>query len=394
MPLSILANPALIRTAFHYRDADGYFWVGYAKNWVRFRVRTSDLNAVFALLDGSHSLEVFLEKARDVAPRLSEEQLLHMLQKLAQQGLLMTGNPLLPSALETDPDYLERHSRDLEFYALFERENASRYDYLAQIRLARVMVIGLGGLGSWLSLSLACIGIGELVGVDFDTVELSNLARQVLYTPADLGKPKVGAAQAFFARFSPEMQFHPYCTRINGSGDVAPLLRNVDFVLLAADWPHRRIGRWVNQACVEAGVPALYMSASASYVQIGPLVIPGQTSCYECFSLQRQQNETDFASLESASQREDWFADPAPALSPIPGLTGHMLGWEVLCALTGIQQPCTIEHILRLDLTTFGTKRFPLMKQPTCPVCTTFTRNEQHADSCGQEPSKEGYDHV
>ncbi len=391
LPSSIPDNPSLVKTAHYYSDADGYLWVGYAKKWVRFRTQSSDLTPVFdQLLNGSHSLETFLKDAHTLVPGLSKEHLFQILHTLARNGLLVNGSPVLPSLLETDRDYLERHSRDLEFYALFEKETASRYDYLAHIKSARIVVIGLGGVGSWLSLSLACIGIGELVGVDFDNVELSNLARQILYTPANLGQAKTIASQAFFAQFAPEMQFHPRSIKINGPDDVTPLIRDADFVVLAADWPPRRIGRWVNQACIEAGVPALYMSAGASQVHIGPLVIPGQPGCYECFFLQRRQSEVGFASQESITQRDDWFADPVPALSPIPGLAGHMLSWEVLCALTGIQQPCSVGHILQLDLTTFDTKRFPVVMQPTCPFCATLTENVLPLASC--EPTAKSYE--
>ena len=93
-----------------------------------------------------------------------------------------------------DARSLERYDRQLAYFGQCLPAGVTRS--AAQLRLqdARVCVLGMGGLGSWAALSLATCGIGTIVGVDFDTVELSNLNRQVLYAESDIGAPKAQAA--------------------------------------------------------------------------------------------------------------------------------------------------------------------------------------------------------
>ena len=96
-----------------------------------------------------------------------------------------------------------RYDRQLRYFADLAPAGLSAPDCQARLRDARVVVLGVGGLGSWTALSLACCGIGELTLIDGDTVELSNLNRQVLYTADDIGQPKAEVAAASISRFNP-----------------------------------------------------------------------------------------------------------------------------------------------------------------------------------------------
>ena len=130
-----------------------------------------------------------------------------------------------------------RYDRQLRYFADLAPEGVSAPECQLRLRDARVVVLGVGGLGSWAALSLACCGVGELTLVDGDVVELSNLNRQVLFAAADIGRPK--------ARWPPRRS--SASTRGSGwcrsSGRSAPRRRSraavagASFVVDAADRP-------------------------------------------------------------------------------------------------------------------------------------------------------------
>jgi bacteriocin biosynthesis cyclodehydratase domain-containing protein len=366
--LSVPAYPALVHAARWYSDGAGNILLGCARNWLRLRPVGGNIDRLLALLDGSRSVDDILTEAPTVVPGIQCQHVLQLLESLSGKGLLMAGKPDVPQQLISEPDYLDRHSRDLEFFSLFETVDATRYDFLDALQRSHVVIIGLGGVGSWVALSLACAGVGTITGVDFDCVELSNLSRQVLYTESDVGFPKVEATGRFFQRFSPNLHYVPVELQIAGPDDVKPVVAGSDLVILAADWPPRTIARWTNEACATAGVPSLYMFGGISQIGVGPLVVPGRTSCYRCVCTMRGA-ESDW--IEQAALR----AGPntrTPVLSPLPSMLGHMLAWEAVCWLTGIQQPRSLEHILYLDLTTMSVDSFPILQDPECPVCRPF----------------------
>ena len=105
----------------------------------------------------------------------------------------------------------------------------------ARLREARVVVIGLGGLGAWVLWALAAAGVGELVGVDGDAVELSNLKRQTLYREQDLGKRKALATARTLAEFNSSIPFDAVDRRLEAA-EVAAVVEGADFVVEAADW--------------------------------------------------------------------------------------------------------------------------------------------------------------
>ena len=106
-----------------------------------------------------------------------------------------------------------RYDRQLRYFADVAPDGLSAPDCQLRLRDASVLVLGVGGLGSWAALSLACCGVGRLTLVDGDEVELSNLNRQVLYSEHDIGRPKARVAAAAIERFNPCDRVVPWSAR-------------------------------------------------------------------------------------------------------------------------------------------------------------------------------------
>lgn len=144
-----------------------------------------------------------------------------------------------------------------------------------------VVLVGTGGIGCPALQYLAGAGIGRLTLIDDDGVEASNLQRQTLFTPDDIGAPKAAVAAAWVARFDPALEVAAHIARIDAS-NVAALIAGADVVLDGCDNFATRLA--VSDACVAAGVPLTSAALGRFQGQVANFAghRPGQ-SCYRCF---------------------------------------------------------------------------------------------------------------
>src|SRR6218665_2649709 len=146
---------------------------------------------------------------------------------------------------------------------------------------AHVVLVGCGGIGSPALQYLAAAGIGRLTLIDSDTVEESNLQRQTIYSPADLGRSKAELAVEWVRRFDPALQARAIVARIDAA-NVAPVPEGADLVLDGCDNFATRLA--VSDACVAAGVPLTSAAIGRFQGQVANFAghFPGQ-SCYRWF---------------------------------------------------------------------------------------------------------------
>lgn len=146
---------------------------------------------------------------------------------------------------------------------------------------AHVLLVGCGGIGSPALQYLAAAGIGRLTLVDSDTVEESNLQRQTIFTPADIGQSKAEAAARWVRRFDPALTVEPRAARID-AGNAAALLAGCDVVLDGCDNFATRLA--VSDAAVAARVPLASAAIGRFQGQVANFAghLPGE-ACYRCF---------------------------------------------------------------------------------------------------------------
>ena len=265
---------------------------------------------------------------------------------------------------------LARYDRQLLYFAdvapLAYPEDAQQ-----RLRDATVVVLGCGGLGSWALCGLACAGVGTLVLVDDDRVELSNLNRQLLYRAADVGRPKVDVAAAALEAFNPDLDLRTVARRMACPEDIAALVGGADLLIETADWPPYDLSRWVNEACTRAKVAHISAGQAPPLLRLGPLYVPGATACHACQEASTREAYPLFDALEAFRRSR-----PTPAaatLGPASGIIGSVLSMEALHYLTGLAQPATLGASVALDLRTLDVTREPIAKRPDCPVCRDVT---------------------
>ena len=242
-----------------------------------------------------------------------------------------------------------------------------------KLKASKVLCIGAGGLGSPVAMYLAAAGVGTLGIVDFDTVDFSNLQRQILHGTPDVGRPKLDSAKDKLHALNPEIDIETYEVALS-SQNAMKLLERYDVIVDGTDnFPTRYL---VNDACVLLGKPNAYGSifrfegqASVFATKDGP--------CYRCL----------------------YPEPPPPGLVPscaeggvlgvLPGLIGVIQATETVKLIMGIGEPL-IGRFLIYDALRMRFRELKLRKDADCPVCgthPTVTKLIDYEQFCGITPA-------
>ncbi|MFJ8473469.1 HesA/MoeB/ThiF family protein [Kitasatospora sp. NPDC094011] len=231
-----------------------------------------------------------------------------------------TGTDLL-SAAEQD-----RYARNQAFFRRTDlRPRENQWDAQLKLKAASVLVLGVGGTGSHAAWALAAAGVGRLHCVDPDRVEVSNLTRQVLYTEADLGRPKAEVAAERLRAVNSGIEVTHGIRTVDGRAALADLVTGHDALALCADEPDSETIRgWASEVCAETGVPWVGGGYNGPFVSVGTFTREGP--CFQCVA---------------AGEEAKLSAGPPPrlggagVLSASAGISGNLVAYEVIALLTG-----------------------------------------------------------
>jgi molybdopterin-synthase adenylyltransferase len=321
------------------------------------------LAALLTALDGTRTPQDILNALRaGPAPGLTRTDLDEAIAALAADGLVEDADE---DARHLDPAGLERYDRQLRYFGDLAPAGVARAAAQARLEDATVTVLGLGGLGGMAATMLTVCGIGTVVGIDHDHVELSNLARQVLYSEDDLGRPKIEAAAERLTKLNARSTFIGVPRRLGSRNAVADAISGADFVVAAVDWPATEISGWVNDACFAAGIPYTSMSQHPPLVRVGPTYIPGVTGCHACQEADYRRRFPLFDAAVAALSSDS----PAATYAPSCGVIGSLVANEAIAHLTGLAPVACAGRAALIDLTTLAISHEDVPRDPGCPVC-------------------------
>lgn len=214
---------------------------------------------------------------------------------------------------------------------------------------ARVLIIGLGGLGSPVAMYLAASGVGQLVLVDPDRVELTNLQRQIVHTTERIGQDKVASAAQGLAALNAGVRVTTINHKLEGAALEAQV-RLADAVVDATDNFASRFA--INEACMRAGKPLISGAVVRFEGQVA--VFPPGGPCYRCLYTETGGPDEACATLG--------------VLAPAAGIVGAIQAAETIKVLLGIGQTLA-GRLLLFDALNMEWREVKLRKDPVCPVC-------------------------
>jgi sulfur-carrier protein adenylyltransferase/sulfurtransferase len=221
-----------------------------------------------------------------------------------------------------------------------------------RLKEARVLVVGAGGLGSPVAMYLAAAGVGTLGIADFDTVDTTNLQRQVIHGTSDVGRPKLDSARDRIAEINPHVRVVPHAERLT-SANALDVVRDYEVVVDGTDnFPTRYL---LNDACVLLGKPNVYGSILRWEGQAS-VFWGGHGPCYRCL-----------------------FAEPPPpglvpncaeggVLGVLPGIVGSIQAAEAVKLVLGVGETL-VGRLLIFDALRMRFREMRLRRDPACPVC-------------------------
>jgi len=218
---------------------------------------------------------------------------------------------------------------------------------------SRVLIIGMGGLGSPVGLYLAAAGIGHLVISDFDEVDLSNLQRQIAHTTQSIGMPKVESAKQTFHEINPLLDITTINKKLEGE-DLLEQVRLADIVVDCCDNFETRFA--INDACVAAKTPLVSGAAIRFEGQISVFDSRDeQCPCYNCLY------PRDGTVAQTCSENG--------VIAPITGIIGSMQALETIKVLTSAGESLQ-GRVLLLDGLSMEWQSMQLPRNSKCPTCS------------------------
>jgi adenylyltransferase/sulfurtransferase len=222
-----------------------------------------------------------------------------------------------------------------------------------QLRQARALVVGAGGLGSPAAFYLAAAGVGTLGLIDADEVELSNLQRQILHFTADIGLAKVESARAKLNQLNPEVEIKVYPARLepeNAEGIVA----EYDFVIDGSDNFSTKF--LLNDIAVKNQIAFCHAGVVRLQGQV-MTVLPGKSACYRCVF------------REPPPVEEILSCQQAGILGAVAGTIGTIQATEAIKFLTGFEEGLLTDQLLTYDAKWMKFHLVPVKKNSACAAC-------------------------
>ena len=232
----------------------------------------------------------------------------------------------------------------------------AQIDIDGQLRLkdSSALIVGLGGLGSPVALYLAAAGVGTLHLADFDTVDLTNLQRQIMHDGTSVGQTKVDSALARLRAINPQIQLVPHRQALD-EDSLAEAVGAVDLVLDCSDNFGTREA--VNAACVKLGKPLVSGAA---------IRLEGQLSVFD----PRRAESPCYHCLYGHGSDAELTCSEAGVVGPLVGLVGSLQALEALKLLAGFGEPL-VGRLLLIDALGTRFRELRVKRDPACAVCGT-----------------------
>lgn len=338
------------------------------------------LIALLNSLDGTKTIDELYQSLLKQGFNVSEIEFNNILQKLQDSALIEDGGKVSHLAEEE----LERYHRQMIYFSLVEKQGVNGFSYQEKIKAQNIAIFGMGGWGSWIALNFSAAGVGKLTLIDDDTIERSNLNRQILFETDDIGKSKVKTASSRLRKINPNV----IITEINqkmqpNEAQLEAILADHTFIIIAwtnlSYFKDNTVEEAIHKVAVRKNIPVIEIGADPLFVSVGP-IFPNDGSAV-CFDCVKQKVKFDhysqdpliknFQETRLNENRRNLNTllksyQSAPALSIMGGLASD----QVIKYVTGCEPSILLGNQFKLNLQNYETTYQKFTSQQHCDKCS------------------------
>lgn len=301
---------------------------------------------------------------------ISKKELLNIhkhfdIEKFNEVVLLLRDNNLIQEDFISDDDeFLLRYKNNMNYFQNFSDSKLTEFDIQKKLNEKKILFLGVGG-SSLLSSAFVGMGVENLVLLDFDRIELSNLNRQFIFNELQLGKLKVDMAKDYFQKMNSKCNITTINKKIESIEDIDKIIKDVDIVINAIDTPAIESNRWVSYSCYKNKKPFFQVGSGCRTVFVEKYTF--NEGCYDCFLLnQLDENFDETREIFNLVYNND-LEIVNTSFAPNILAFSAFLSMEVFkYILNNDKQDVSYE----IDLDKLSIRRYNMhLKNKNCPVC-------------------------
>lgn len=333
------------------------FFLTNIRQQVRIKVKDNLILNIISTLDGTKSVE-------DIASEfnVSVAELNALLNYLQNKGILDNVTP------KSDFSQYSKFRRVIHFLAEYSHSHDHLLTMWNNIRQSTVLIVGLGAVGSWVACNLAQSGVGTLLLMDGDIVELSNLHRQFGYTESDIGRKKIDVLADRLHDFNPEIHVLKKDLFLNEGSlhefDTMP----INLIINCADKPTvDATSLWVGEYCMQRKIPHIIGGGYNLHLSlIGQTVLPGRSACMKCFQKTlEEENRIDPSKVKKLLVKNRKVG----SFGPMCSLIASMIGMEAIKVLSKEIMPANLNRRGEFDIYNMDIKYKTYERRDDCEWC-------------------------
>ena len=277
---------------------------------------------------------------------IKEEEFNDVIDYLIEEKFIITENEY------NNLFFSEKYNRQEMYFYMVSNELKS----VRKFKNKKILILGLGGIGSIVAELLARAGFENFNIVDFDKVESSNLIRQMAYYNSDIGKLKTDALKEKILFINKKCNVESTNKKIISSNDVEPLISGADFVVCTLDKPVRKIRRIINDVCIKNEKPVIFSGFAEHVGMVGPFIVPKKSACLECIN--KENLEQNLSNVKSA-----------PSFGPLCNVIASIVSSEIINYYVRFNQNNLIGCTLMFNMINYDTNIIKWQRRKNCKRC-------------------------
>lgn len=352
-------NPKLNSTVSVVKISDNIleFFKTNTRQQLHIKVQDDTIMDIVSSLDGSKSVDdISREKS------IKKEDLDKLLDYLRKNGIL--------DNIEDKSEFVnyKKFRRTLHFIAEYSSSHNDLLTMWNNILNSTVLIVGLGAVGSWVACNLAQSGVGKIILMDADIVDITNLHRQFGYVESDVGQYKTDVLERRLKEYNKDIKIQKKNMFLEEESLDIFNNETIDLIINCADKPNvDTTSLWIGQYAMRKGIPHIIGGGYNLHLSlIGQTVVPGDTACVNCFRKKlEEENKIDPEKVKKLAVKNRKVGSFGPMCSMI----ASMVGMEAIKILTKKIKPSNINRRGEFDIYTMDIQYKMYERREDCEWC-------------------------